>query len=125
MKATRYTLELLAALALYATFLVISLKLVPHLTRGSAVQAFVSLSPVLPALGVCWAVMRGLRRMDEMQRKIQVEALGVAFAATAIATFSYGFLENVGYPKLSMFTVWPLMALFWVIAGFISSRRHV
>jgi hypothetical protein len=68
-------------------------------------------------------VLRELRRMDELQRRIQLEALAFSFAGTAIVSFSYGFLEGLGYPRLSMFTVWPLLAVLWV-AGLVLARRR-
>jgi hypothetical protein len=65
-----------------------------------------------------------MRRMDELQMRIQFEALGFAFAGTAILTFSYGFLEGLGYPKLSMFMVWPILAVLWVVGLVLARRRY-
>jgi len=87
-------------------------------------QIAVALLPMLPACGICAVVVRQVRRMDELQRRVQVEALALAFAGTALITFSYGFLEGVGFPKLSMFTVWPLMGALWVGALLLVSRRY-
>jgi hypothetical protein len=39
-----------------------------------------------------------------------LENIALAAAITVAATFTYGFLETVGYPKMSMFVVWILMA---------------
>ena len=39
-------------------------------------------------------------------------------------TFSYGFLEGLGYPKLSMFTVWPILAVLWVVGLVLARRRY-
>ena len=38
-------------------------------------------------------------------------------AITAGLRFTCGFLENAGYPRLSMFTTWPLMAISWELAN--------
>jgi hypothetical protein len=41
-----------------------------------------------------------------------------AGAVTAGLTFTYGFLEGAGFPKLSMFWVWGLMGGTWAaVAG--------
>ncbi len=120
----RYLWELGISLGAYAVALVASLYLLADGRTGASLRPVLSLLPMIPALAICWAVVRQLRRMDELQRKIQFEALGLAFAATAIATFSYGFLENVGFPRISMFAVWPLMAGFWIIGGIVSRRRY-
>ena len=70
---------------------------------------------MLPVLFVARLILRELLVMDEMMRKMQFEALAIAFTGTALATLTYGFLENAGLPKLSMFAVWPVMAVLWVV----------
>lgn len=124
MSKHRYLWEFAVSLLAYVIVLIISVILLASLDIGPISRALLSLMPVIPGLAICWAIVRQLRRVDELQRKIQFEALGLAFAATAITTFSYGFLENVGLPKLTMFAVWPLMAAFWIIGYIISSRRY-
>ena len=121
MKDARYLLRFGAALAAYGFVLVVSLWLLSGQPR---LPWAIALMPMVPATGVCWLVVRQLRRVDEMQIKIQLEAIGLAFAATALVTFSYGFLEIVGFPKLSMFLIWPLMAAFWMIGLLISRLRY-
>ena len=67
---------------------------------------------------------RRLNAMDEMGRKIQLDALAVAFVCTALTTFSYGFLETAGFPRLSAFMVWPIMGGVWCVATIIGTRRY-
>lgn len=124
MRLSRYLLELLAALVAYAITLMASLRFLPDIDRESGLRIAVSVAPMVPALAACWVIMRHLRRLDELQRTIQLEALGLAFAGTAIVTFSYGFLENAGLPKLTMFSVWPLMAALWVAGVLLGRWRY-
>jgi hypothetical protein len=124
MKSRQYTLELSAALAIYAALLVGSIELLQHVALASPWRDAVALSPMVAAVAVPWIVLREMRRMDELQVRIQFEALGFAFAGTAILTFSYGFLEGLGYPKLSMFTVWPILAVLWVVGLVLARRRY-
>lgn len=84
----------------------------------------IALLPMLPACAICWAIIRQLGRLDELQRRLQFEALAMSFAATALLTFSYGFLEGLGYPKLSMFVVWPIMCAFWIIGVAVGNWRY-
>lgn len=122
-KHTRYYLELTITLVLYTVLLMASLAwLRTHPT--SSWRSVIALMPMLPALFMPVVVVRYLRRIDELQRQIQLEALGFAFAGTAVITFGYGFLEGVGFPRASAFTVWPIMAVLWVIGGFLSRRRY-
>ncbi|MWD29183.1 hypothetical protein E0K89_017015 [Aquicoccus sp. SCR17] len=125
----RYFVELGGALAAYMLCLVVSLRWLAGQEgvedgTGGALALAVSLAPVLPGLAVCWAVLRQMRRLDEMQRRLQLEALSLAFALTAILTFSYGFLENVGFPRLSMFAVLPLMAVLWTAGVLLGRLRY-
>lgn len=124
MRGSAYLREFGAFILAYGATLLASVLLV---TGGHVAGHWVipvTLAPMIPAAGVCWAVYRQLGRMDELQRRVQLEAFAFAFAGTALLTFSYGFLETAGYPRLPMFAVWPLMATLWMIGGIVSSRRY-
>jgi hypothetical protein len=41
-----------------------------------------------------------------------------------ILTFSYGFLEGLGYPRLSTFLVWPVLAVLWIAGHALARRRY-
>jgi hypothetical protein len=62
--------------------------------------------------------------MDELQRRIQLESLAFGFAAAAIATFTYGFLQNAGLPEVSWVWVWPVMAVCWMVGQLVARRRY-
>ena len=79
---------------------------------------------MIPALLVPVVVVRRLRTMDELQRQIQLEALGYAFAGTAVITFGYGFLERVDFPRVSAFSVWPLMGALWFVGIGVARWRY-
>jgi len=120
----QYLKELTATLLVYGAMLFGSIELLTHVQLARPWRDLVALSPMLPAAATAWVILRELRRMDELQRRIQLEALGFSFAGTAILTFSYGFLEGLGYPKLSMFTVWPILAGLWVVGLVLARRRY-
>jgi len=73
----------------------------------------VAVLPVIPAGLVIWLTVRALGRMDEVQKRTQMQALGFSMAATGLLTFGYGFLEGVGLPHLNSTFVLPLMAILW------------
>lgn len=120
----QYLKELTATLLVYGAMLFGSIELLTHVQIARPWRDLVALSPMLPAAATAWVILRELRRMDELQRRIQLEALGFSFAGTAILTFSYGFLEGLGYPKLSMFSVWPILAVLWVVGLVLARRRY-
>jgi hypothetical protein len=117
-----YFRELGAAMALYAVVLIAALTLAQRMPAGLA-QTVVYLSPMLPLLGAVCAIVRQIRRSDEFIRKTTVEHLAIAAAVTAGWTFTYGFLENAGFPRLSMFTVWPVMGGVWGLLAVIERLR--
>jgi hypothetical protein len=68
--------------------------------------------------------MRSLARLDESQKRIQVQAFGFALGATALLTFGYGFLEGAGMPHLSWTYVLPLIAVLWALGAAVFKWRH-
>ncbi len=114
---------LCAGLAAYVALLVFSQIVLSNGIERTMIAAMISLLPMLPAIFICAVIVRTIRQMDEMQRKLQFEALAMAFAGTALITFGYGFLEGSGLPKVSMFVVWPIMAALWFIGVMIGRIR--
>ncbi len=84
----------------------------------------VALLPVLPAALVLSIFVRALTHLDEMQKRIQMQAFGFSLGATALITFGYGFLEGVGLPHLSWTFVLPLMAILWGVGTAIFTLRY-
>jgi hypothetical protein len=126
MKQRQYSLELSGALAVYIVLLVISIVVTKRmqLELPRAAVMVIALLPMIGAALAVWAIVRGIRRLDELQRRIQFEALSFAFAGTAFLTFGWGFLENAGQPRFPTFGVWPLMAVLWIIGLAIARRRY-
>ncbi|MBV4477080.1 hypothetical protein [Pseudomonas botevensis] len=117
--------EMVAAMALYIVVLLTSQFALLYLADASLwLRTLIVLMPMIPVCLFCWAIVRDMRRLDEMYLRIQFEALGFAFAASALLTFSYGFLENVGAPHIPWLWVWPVMGLTWMIGLRIAKRRY-
>lgn len=108
-----YRRELLSALAIYTVLLVLANTFGPKMDSGP-LSTIVLASPMIGFGLAVWAVARQLRRIDEYLRQTTLEAIAIAAAVTAGVTFTYGFLEAAGYPRLSMFAVWPIMASAWL-----------
>ncbi|AQZ51696.1 hypothetical protein [Martelella mediterranea] len=117
----KYLGLMFAGLAAYMLTLFLAQRLLAGGLEPDWLRISLSIAPMLPVAAICWIVFRSISRLDEMQRKLQLEALSLAFAGTALITFGYGFLEGIGMPRLSMFVVWPLMAVLWV-AGLVIGR---
>lgn len=73
----------------------------------------IAVLPVVPAGLVVWLTVRQLARADEVQKRLQMQALGFSVVATGLITFGYGFLEAAGLPDVNISVVLPLMAVLW------------
>lgn len=90
----------------------------------NAARIGVALAPVVPILFMILSFLKYLNSIDELQQKIQLLAIGFAAGVTSLITFSYGFLENVGFPPISLLWVFPAMILLWGLGLAFISRRY-
>lgn len=123
MSSKRFLVEFIVILLVYIGCVVVSSSSVRSMPDGAGKIAL-ALLPVIPMIAMAVSIIRRLNSMDELGRKIQLEALAVAFVCTALTTFSYGFLETAGLPRLSAFMVWPIMGGVWCVATIIGTRRY-
>ena len=110
--AKRYLLELFGSITAYIVLLVAAIGFGRPMPAG-VLRTVILLSPMLGFGLMLWVMVRHFRRLDEYIRRLFLENTAIAAAITAGLTFSYGFLETAGYPKLSMFSVWMLMGSAW------------
>lgn len=100
-------------MGLYAVLLSGSIIVLSNLELPKVAQIVIALIPVVPAAFAMIAVLRALRDSDELQQKIQFQAVAFSGILTGLLTFSYGFLENIGFPHLPTLYVFPLMLMLW------------
>lgn len=103
-----YLRELGGALLVYMVLLVAAIRFGRPMADG-ALRTIVLLSPMIGFCLGLWAIARHLNRVDEYVRNFLLESFALGAGLTAGLTFSYGFLETAGYPKLSMFAVWMVL----------------
>jgi hypothetical protein len=108
----KYLVEFGAAMGLYVLVQFGSTFIAKSMEPGIA-RTLLLLTPIVPILLTVWAIARQFRRMDEFVRMRGLESIAIAAAVTAGLSLTYGFLESAGFPKLSMFWVWPVMGLVW------------
>lgn len=121
--ARRYAIEFGAAMAAYVVT-VVGTSLWLDANPDAPARLPVALLPVIPVILVVVAAVRFYQRQDELLRRRQVEALALAFVGTALTVITYGFLETVGFPRLSAWWTWGTMAILWCVGTFVSSRRY-
>ncbi len=108
----------------YSVVLIVALLLIeanPHAPWRYAL----AVTPVIPICFALLAFIRALGHMDELHRLVQLNAVGFGFGATAIITFTYGFLELAGFPTISSIWVLPLMVALWGIGTAVAYRRYM
>src|SRR5262245_41661424 len=124
MQVRRHYREFGLSMCVYLVLLGVSIVLQAH-ARAVPVRVVLALLSMTGLVLVAGAILRELRRIDELQRRIQLEALAFSFCCTAIITFGWGFLETfVGLQRLPGFAIWGIMALLWVMGLLIAQRRY-
>jgi len=119
----RFVIHFSLAITAYVIAVAVSSLTQVMLSEGIA-RTLCALLPIAPMIVVAITVIRQIRQLDELARTIHLEALALAFVGTALTTFSYGFLETAGFPRLSMFFVWPLLAALWGFGAWLGWRRY-
>jgi hypothetical protein len=112
--ARAYHRELALAFAVYAVLLFSAIRFGRPMADGP-LRTIILLSPMIGFGLAIWAIARHIRRIDEYLRQNLLETLSISAAMTAALTFSYGFLETAGFPRISMFAVWPVMGASWAL----------
>jgi hypothetical protein len=108
----------------YLMVLVGSVTVLQANPGDAAWRYVIALLPVVPAAVTVWVIVRALGRLDEIQKRIQVQAFGFAIVSTALVTFGYGFLEGVGLPHLNWTFVLPMIAALWGIGTAFFTYLH-
>lgn len=119
----RYLKEFGASMAAYSVLVPVSIRLLrghEHTPLGYAV-AFL---PIVPSALALWAFMRMFRGLDELQRRIQLEAVAFSFLATCLITLTWAFQQNAGLPPFDVSWVAPLLILLWGFGLGIARRRY-
>jgi hypothetical protein len=115
-----------------ATFIyLVSLWLLKHhLDWSPAARIAVTLAPLLPGIFYLRALLKSFWQMDELQRRIQIEALGFALAGTVIVlttvnVFAAEGVKLVNYPSgLGIGGVYMTAFILWSVGVSISTFRY-
>lgn len=121
---TRYFKEFGISMGFYVVLLIASISVLTKFELPKVAQIVVALIPVIPTVFVVIAVIRALRDSDELQQRIQLQAVTFSAIVTGLITFSYGFLENIGFPHFPTLFVFPLLIMLWGIGAGIFSRKY-
>lgn len=93
----------------------------------SGVRVAAALLPVPVFALMLWRIVRGVRAMDELQRRIQLEALAVAFPLVLIILLTLGLLEMaipLNRDDWSYRHVWAMVPVLYFAGLAWSARRY-
>ena len=94
------------------------------LEEDNPLRYVLALLPIIPLIFAFLSYMWFVRRVDEMQRRIQFEAVAISMGSTIFITLTLGFLEVAGFPAVGMIWVPPIIILTWGLGTAIASRRY-
>ena len=123
----RYTRDLMLGMGAYMVLLFVSLLLLRGV-EGPALRALVALLPVAPIALVLRAMVHFIRGVDELQQRIEFEAVCIAAALVAFAYMTAGFLQAahvIDVPaSAAMLWVFPLLCGTYGIVKAVIARRY-
>lgn len=91
---------------------------------GTVLEKPLVLLPILPAALATWAFLSMIREADELERRINYQALSFGFAVTFAASLAYSLFEDLGLPRISSFWWWLVLAVSWGVGLTIYSRKY-
>ncbi|MDX1993455.1 MAG: hypothetical protein SF029_13780 [bacterium] len=120
----QYVVGIGIASALYVFILMFTQVWVDTLSPDNPARYPIAVLPVVPILLGFRAYLRFVRRMDEMEQRIQFEAVAFAVGVVGVVTFALGLLETAGMPPVSMLWIFPSIILLWGFGQILARRRY-
>lgn len=123
----RYTRDVLLGMGAYTVLLFVSMLLLRSV-EAPALRALIALLPVAPIALVLRAMVHFIRGVDELQQRIEFEAVCIAAALVSFAYMTAGFLQAarvIDVPaSAAMLWVFPLVCGTYGIAKAVIARRY-
>lgn len=124
-EARRYLREFFPAIFAYVAIVFVTAGCIGKVD-GVALRWLLALLPVLPIAWIVRAMLRHLLASDELEQRIQLEAIAIAAATVGLASLAGAFLAIAGLVRGEHLLVWVLPALFAIygVANFWIRRRY-
>ena len=87
----------------------------------------VALLPLVPFAWFLWRVISGIRSMDELERRVHLEALGIAFPLAILLLMTLGLVQlavDLNPEDWSYRHVWVYLPTFYILGLAIAWRRY-
>lgn len=120
----RYMRDMMVAAGLYTIVIFAGVYTIENLDPPRWLVIVAALAPLAPALLMLRAYLTFMGAVDELQRRIQSEAMLISLATVGFSSFTYGFLEEwANFPHIPLIWVLPAIIAVWGAAlGFVRMR---
>ena len=96
-----------------------------HLHLAPAVRIAVACAPIPGNIVLIVLVVQAIRKLDEFKKRVHFEAVVIAFLATGVIVFVYGFLQKAdALPPFNAFLIWAFMLITYVIGYAVAIRQY-
>jgi len=118
----KYMRDLIFAFTMYTSTLVNTF--LANMESALWIQIMLVMLPAVSVILVLRAVIIFSKSWDELQRRQMMEAILIAFILVGMTTFAYGFLEGIGFPRISYIWVFPGMVATMGLAQIYVVRKY-
>ena len=122
-----YGTRLLIRGVLWISVYVLSRGLLELGIASPAARVAIALLPTPFFVYYLWTWMKGVAEMDELERRIELEALGFAFPAAVVVLMTIGLLDlaaALSPDDFSLRHIWVMMPLFYYAGLWRAKRRY-
>lgn len=94
---------------------------------SQTVRVVLALLPIAPFAWMLWKFISGITSLDELQKKIQLEALAIAYPVMMVFLMTLGLLDiaiGLSYENFGLKHLWYYMPLFYFLGLFVATRRY-
>jgi hypothetical protein len=93
-------------------------------TTNSTIAIMIALLPIIPAIFLAVGLVKAINQLDELERKIILEAAAVSFMITFLGMLALGLLNQVGISTPNPIYISLLMAVLLIASKFIGNWKH-
>ncbi len=104
-----------------ALFIIVWMGSIYIITHEIGVPFHTLLGSAIPGFLFIVSLGNAISKLDELQRRIQVEAIAIGFGITALVTITFGLLGLTGTPQPNWMFVTVIMTFSW-LAGKLWTR---
>lgn len=121
-RRARLIRPMLVPLVLYIGALVIMVTYLDSVTSGW--KYVIALLPVFPAIFIALGVINAINQLDELERRIMLEAAAFSLLTTTLGLMVFGFLKQVGVEQPTNPYIIIFMMFMWLVGKLLGNRKY-